>query len=195
MTEPGTTHRAPTTQPASQWPFGPDSAALLIARTSWPMENDDNRRSWSKRLTDPAERGMLEAEYTQARERLAEAYGILRAAPTPPTGEHVAVDNDRDAEWCSCGQAGCRKYLAPPPSGNTDNDPPCCCAIHGRPRTALLADLADARTQLAAVEAVHHGTHWCFDAGQQAEVFPLLDGTLCPTTLALAAVPDSKGEQ
>jgi hypothetical protein len=28
---------------------------------------------------------------------------------------HEVRDNDRDAEWCSCGQTGCRKYLAAEP--------------------------------------------------------------------------------
>jgi hypothetical protein len=59
------------------WAFGKDSAALLIVRTSWPFEADENRQSWSKRLTDPSDRALLDTEYRQARDRLDAAYAAL----------------------------------------------------------------------------------------------------------------------
>jgi hypothetical protein len=59
-------------------------------------------------------------------------YEIPAAPGEPGQGRHVAVDNDRDAQWCSCGQAGCRKYLDPAPGEPGE----------GAPLDRLLSDLA-----------------------------------------------------
>lgn len=79
------------------WGFGDVSAALLIARTAWPNENDDARQSWSKRLTDPADRALLDQEYQRARARLDSAYALLAAAPAPTEAGEAEVEAARYA--------------------------------------------------------------------------------------------------
>jgi hypothetical protein len=75
-----------TLNPVERWPFGDQSAAILIARVSSPWEQPEQRDSWApKMLTD---RTMFEQEATRAQKRLAQAIAHIRAAqPSEPGRE------------------------------------------------------------------------------------------------------------
>ena len=64
-------HRADVDEP---WPFGSESAAVLVAKTAWPY--DAHASDWARRLANEPE--MRESTATRAEARLRSAVAHLR---------------------------------------------------------------------------------------------------------------------
>lgn len=63
----------------SGWMFGDESAAYLIAATSWPWEREENRQNWHDKMIGDST--LRDQEYQRALRNLQSAYRHLGGTP------------------------------------------------------------------------------------------------------------------
>lgn len=113
---------------AEKWLYGPQAAARLVARTSWPWEREENRDKWAEKLLTDAD--MLEHEADNARRRLESAIAACaRAAVVDPTAK------DHDIAGYGCRKCGLRTAEIAP-----DSD--CVRVVDPHPTKTEIADRA-----------------------------------------------------